>query len=55
VQMTSDVVRLVRGMGITNVQWQAEGNMVTRYKVMTIAVPQIRADQNDNCGVIHSS
>lgn len=55
VQMTSDVVRLVRGMGITNVQWQAEGNMVTRYKVMTIAVPQIRADQNNKCGIIHSS
>jgi hypothetical protein len=53
VQMTSDVVRLVRGMGIQNVQWQAEGNFVNRYKVMTIQVPQIRSDQNGKCGIVH--
>ena len=55
VQMTSDVVRLVRGMGIQNVQWQTEGNFVNKYKVMTIAVPQIRADQNGKSGVTHAS
>jgi len=53
VQMTSDVVRLVRGMGIQNVQWSTEGNFITKYKVMTIQVPQIRADQDGNCGVVH--
>lgn len=53
VQMTSDVVRLVRGMGIQNVQWTVEGNFITKYKVMTIQVPQIRADQDGNCGIVH--
>jgi len=53
VQMTSDVVRLVRGMGITNVQWSTEGQFITKYKVMTIQVPQIRSDQDGNCGVTH--
>jgi hypothetical protein len=53
VQMTSDVVRLVRGMGIQNVEWQQEGGMITKYKVMTIQVPQIRADQTGKCGVVH--
>lgn len=53
VQMTSDVVRLVRGMGIQNVEWSSEGQMVTNYKVMTIQVPQIRADQEGHCGVTH--
>ena len=53
VQMTPDVVRLVRGMGIQNVQWQEEGKMVTKYKVMTIQVPQIRADQAGNSGLVH--
>lgn len=53
VQMTSDVVRLVRGMGLTNVQWQVEGNMITKYKVMTIQVPQIRSDQNGKTGIVH--
>ena len=52
VQMTSDVVRLVRGMGIQNVEWQTEGRMITHYKVMTIQVPQIRSDQEGNSGIV---
>jgi len=55
VQMTSDVVRLVRGMGIQNVEWQIEGKMITKYKVMTIQVPQVRADQDGNSGIVHLS
>lgn len=55
VQMTSDVVRLVRGMGITNVQWETEGKMLSKYKVMTIQVPQIRSDQKKQCGIVHMS
>ena len=53
VQMTSDVVRLVRGMGVTNVEWKSEGNMVTNYKVMTIQVPQIRSDADGKSGIVH--
>jgi hypothetical protein len=53
VQMTSDVVRLVRGMGLQNVEWATEGKMITKYKVMTIQVPQIRSDQAGRCGVVH--
>jgi len=53
VQMTKDVVRLVRGMGIQNIQWGEEGNMVTKYKVMTIQVPQIRSDANGASGLVH--
>ena len=53
VQMTPDVVRLVRGMGIQNVEWKSEGNMVTNYKVMTIQVPQIRSDYNKRSGIVH--
>lgn len=53
VQMTSDVVRLVRGMGITNVEWQVEGKFLTKYKVLTIQVPQIRSDQNGKSGIVH--
>lgn len=53
VQMTSDVVRLVKGFGLQNVEWKTEGNMVTKYKVMTIQVPQIRSDYDGRSGVIH--
>lgn len=52
VQMTSDVVRLVRGMGLTNVEWQVEGKFITKYKVLTIQVPQIRSDQNGKTGIV---
>ncbi len=55
VQMTSDVVRLVRGMGLQNVHWMEEGNFINKYKVMTIQVPQIRSDQDGNSGLVHMS
>lgn len=55
VQMTSNVVRLVNGLGITTVEWQTEGGMVFHYKIMMIQVPQLRADQNGRTGIIHLS
>ena len=55
VQMSVNTVRLVRGMGITNVQWSTQGNMLHQYKVMTIQVPQIRADHNQKSGIVHAS
>ena len=51
VQMTSDCVRLVQGMGIQNVEWTTEGNFVHKYKVMQIAVPQVRSDQAGHSGI----
>jgi len=55
VSMSSDTIRMVQGMGLTNIQWGEEGNWVTKYKVVTIQVPQIRSDQNGSCGVVHMS
>lgn len=51
VQMTSDVVRMVEGLPLQTVEWQEGGGFTTNFKVLTIMVPQIRADQNGNCGV----
>ena len=53
VQMTSDTVRIVNGMGIQTVQWKEEGQFITKYKVMTIQVPQIRSDYNRKSGIVH--
>lgn len=53
VEMNTQTVRLVRGMGLQNVEWKQEGNFITKYKVMTIQVPQIRSDQNGKCGIVH--
>ena len=52
VQMTPDVVRLVRGMPLTNIEWSVEGKFITKYKVLTIAVPQVRSDQDGNSGIV---
>ena len=53
VQMTSDVVRLIQGLGIQNVEWDTEGKWITKFKVITIQVPQIRSDQNGRSGIVH--
>ena len=53
VQMTQDVVRLVQGLGLQNVEWNAEGRWLTRFKAITIQVPQIRSDQNGKSGIVH--
>jgi uncharacterized linocin/CFP29 family protein len=53
VQLTPDVIRMVEGMPLQNLQWKTEGDLVLNMKVMQILVPQIRADQDGNCGVIH--
>ena len=55
VQMTSDIVREVIGMDITTLQWPTMGGMQLNYKVMAILVPQLRADQNSNTGIVHGT
>jgi hypothetical protein len=55
VQMTSDVVREVVGMDITTVQWDSQGGLKKNFKVMAILVPQLRADQNGNTGIVHGA
>jgi len=55
VQMTSDVVRMVNGLEIQTLEWEEEGGLDLKFKVMAIKVPQIRADQDGRCGVAHWS
>jgi len=53
VEMNPETVRMVNGMQVTVVEWATEGNMIHHFKVMTIMVPQLRADQNLRSGIIH--
>ena len=55
VQQTTDVVREVIGMDVTTLQWETNGGMLQNFKVMAILVPQIRADQNSNTGIVHGN
>lgn len=55
VQMTSDVIRIIRGMRMQVIEWKSEGGMRNHYKVLTIQVPQLRSDANKRMGVVHMS
>lgn len=55
VQMTSDVVRGVIGMAPKIIQWESRGGQMIHFKWMTIQVPQLFADYNDVCGIVHAS
>lgn len=55
VEMKPETVRAIVGMGMTNVEWENEGGLVTHYKIMTIVVPQIRSDQNKRSGIVHAT
>lgn len=55
VQMTADVVREVVGMEITTLQWETDGGLNMKFKVMGILVPQFRSDFNGNTGVVHGT
>jgi uncharacterized linocin/CFP29 family protein len=55
ISMQSDVVRLVQGMPINVLEWSTDGGLMIHFKVWTIIVPQIFADQSDRSGIIHYS
>jgi hypothetical protein len=55
VQMTANNVRLITGLPLTTIQWTTEGSFVHHYKVMTIMVPQFRADFIHQSGIVHGS
>lgn len=52
VELQEDTIRMVIGLQPTTVEWESEGGMVFHFKVMTIMVPQIRADKDGNCGIV---
>lgn len=55
VEMAEETARMVVGMQPTTVEWESQGGMITHYKVMAIMVPQVRADQDGNSGIVHLS
>ena len=49
------VARAVIGLGVTTVQWPTIGGMRLNYKVMCIQVPQLRATQAGNVGILQAT
>jgi uncharacterized linocin/CFP29 family protein len=52
VAMRPDVIRMVNGLDLTTISWQEHGGMLNMFKLMTIQVPQIRSDFNENTGIV---
>jgi uncharacterized linocin/CFP29 family protein len=55
VELQPETVRMVIGMQPTTIEWESLGGMIHHFKVMSIMVPQIRADADGNCGIVHLS
>ena len=55
VQKSADVARMVNGLDLTTVQWDTDGGFMINFKVLTIQVPQLRADFYGNTGIVHGS
>jgi uncharacterized linocin/CFP29 family protein len=55
VQWTQDVVRTVLGLEAMVLQWEGQGGLELNFKILTIQVPQVRADFNGKCGIVHGS
>jgi len=53
VEMSSETVQLINGMNITPVEWKTDGGMALYFKVMGIKVPLIRADYENQSGIVH--
>ncbi len=55
VSMDADTVRMIEGLRLQTLQWDIEGGMIMLFKVMAIMIPQMRADYNNRCGIVHGS
>lgn len=55
VQLTSNVVQAVNGMGITTLQWPTIGGMRQNFKIMAIMVPLLKSDYKGQVGILHGT
>ena len=51
VQLTAEVVDLAIGQDITPLSWQEFGGLMNEFRVLMAAVPRIKFDANNACGV----
>lgn len=52
-QLKKSTIRMVTGLALKNLEWQEQGGLVFKFKVMSIDVPQIRSDATNRCGIAH--
>ncbi len=55
VQMTDNVAQAVDGQPITTIQWESKGGMLKHFKVWCIQAPRLKAEYNQNTGILHAT
>lgn len=55
VQMTDNVAQAVEGMPGTTIQWESKGGQLKHFKFWTISVPRLKAEYNQNSGILHGT
>jgi uncharacterized linocin/CFP29 family protein len=55
VQMTSDVVELLIGEDLQNIQWDTHGGFKINFKAFQIMIPLLRTDAGGRSGIAHMS
>jgi hypothetical protein len=50
-QLTAEVVDLAIGQDVTPLSWQEFGGLMNEFRVLMAAVPRIKFDANNACGV----
>jgi hypothetical protein len=48
-------VQTIVGMDVTTVQWQEQGGLLEKFRVMAMMVPLVKLDIANNCGIVHFS
>lgn len=52
-QSTRDVIDLAMGQDITTVNWEEQGGMIQKFKVMAAWAPRLKQDYNGKSGITH--
>ena len=53
IQLTRNVMDILTGGGVQNIQWETEGGMVMKHKVIDITVPRLKSDYEGKTGIAH--
>jgi hypothetical protein len=51
VELDQSVIRIIEGMQPTPIEWESKGGLNLHFKVISILVPQLRADSDSNTGI----
>lgn len=55
VSLRKETIRMVMGLNLQTIEWTSNDGWGFHFKIVTINVPQVRADQDGKCGVAHYS